>query len=271
MKRWVAFLVLPVVLLSGFWSLHAEQTPPLAPFSSPHLPSISSRDLSVHWVARIFNDGECVALEDTTFWRIHPDARRFVRFWAQRDIIRIDTSGDLNFPAKIINESRHEYVFAVIHIEPKAAVHRLSGIMLNGGYLLFNDGSLWEVRMSDHSEVYWKWRKADPTVIYYSGDYYYPYRLTNTNRDRTVLTKLIRGPSSGPLKCNKITGCGETVELTNGYIFEVKPDDRSNVYWHWFEGNEIHVGFSDNGLYPYQLINQSRNRVVQARVISVRQ
>lgn len=156
----------------------------------------------------------------------------------------------------------------------KRAVTR---VISNGTQLQLNDDSVWAIYSVDVQEVR-NWLPKDPVDVSRSGDYAYPYLLTNQSTGRFAKAQMLSFPTLDEtpqqprkqyvrrkLRVESVHENGKFVTLTDNSVWEISPADRphSNL---WLHHETVAIERSHDNFYPYRIKNKHSGEEALAKL-----
>jgi hypothetical protein len=142
----------------------------------------------------------------------------------------------------------------------RAEEHWIEEQINDGQYLLFEDGSLWEISPLDRIETT-LWLPLDDIVVVGGDDPGYPYLLINTTDSEAVNAQRIRGDRHW---IEETVDDGQYLMFEDRSLWEISPLDRI-VTILWLAMTDIIVVEGDDPIYPYLLINTDDGEAADAR------
>jgi hypothetical protein len=189
------------------WSLKLLSTGTRAMSVSNEDPAAAIPEYDI--VDNIISGGSQVLLKGGSLWQIFPVDVATAGSWLGGDKIRIQKIGGHNYPYKLNNISSGSYVKATPgedssndnnnnnnnnnnNTEQKEPdlqkSFTLDGIEDDGGLIILNDGSMWEIAPSTRYKTR-SWASGDTISVYESGELFFKYKINNKTQFDEVLAK----------------------------------------------------------------------------------
>ena len=138
-----------------------------------------------HFIYTLYNAGELIQLEDGSLWEIAPNALPWTKRWLRNEQITITRTRSAQYPFQLYNRQTREAVTAVLKVgaslSPREVFQDANTIVqvtAEGELIRLADQTLWE--LSETSRYTTRlWRAGESVEIVRSGQYTYPYLLTN--------------------------------------------------------------------------------------------
>lgn len=133
-------------------------------------------------------------------------------------------------------------------------LHNLTGISVQGDYLIIEDGSQWNIKIGYASEVL-TWKTTDPIALVkndsYISSYFfgYKYKMINVSTNASVEVKLSLGPiltNPYTLLISSINPVTYEVLLSDNSLWQCDPS-QYYLFDKWLPGDGIIVGTNVKG------------------------